>query len=85
MSIGSFKTEVVDQTLHFTVAALIVASAQFGLIPAMIAGFLAGMVREVTELGLPVTLRKVLAAPRGQALDLTFWTLGGGAAWLLTA
>jgi hypothetical protein len=47
------------------------------------AGFFLGLIREITEEGQPVTLAKAWSAIRSSKLDLTFWTLGGAAAYIL--
>ena len=85
MTVGSFKTELRDQTLHFSVAFMVL-----GLIAAFpsiwtfaFAGFVCGFIREISELGLPVTLSKFKPAFMNQKLDLMFWTLGGIMAWLI--
>lgn len=85
MAVGSFKTEFRDQALHFSAAVLIL-----GLVAAFpsiytfaLAGFACGLIREISELGLPVTLAKFKPAVMNQKLDLTFWTLGGIVAWTL--
>lgn len=71
--------QVIDQALHGAVAFLVISAAQFGPFGGAVAGFLCGMVREVTEAGLPVTWAKIKAAPlhSDAPLDLSFWTLGG--------
>lgn len=81
------KNQIRDQVAH-------AAAAFVGLIPAALApsvvtfawaGFCMGMVREVTELGRPVTWAKIKAAPMkwDAPLDLFFWTAGGAIAGLM--
>jgi hypothetical protein len=85
MSVGPLKDEIRDQSLHFSAALLIL-----GLVAAFpsvwtfaLAGFGCGLVREISELGLPVTLEKFKPAVMNQKLDLTVWTLGGAVTYLL--
>lgn len=70
--------ELRDQSAHFIVA--IITLLPFALWPSALtgafAGFMLGLVREITEEGAPVTLGKIRNA-LGSYLDLTFWTLGG--------
>jgi len=74
----SVKSEVRDQIAH-------AVAAGFVLVPLIIwpsvfaaawAGFWVGLVREVTEVGNPVTSAKVWKAIICSKLDLTFWTFG---------
>lgn len=85
MAVGSFKNEVRDQILHFSVALLVlgVVLSHPSAWSFAIAGFTLGLIREISELGTPVTLAKFKPAIMNQKLDLTFWTLGGLTAWLL--
>ena len=76
--------ELRDQTLHAITAATIITAAQYGIIGGALAGFIAGAIREVTEEGSPVTLDKIKTAITKSKHDLTFWTLGGALAGLLT-
>lgn len=72
--------QALDQALHGGVALLVIGLAATGIaLACAVAGLCIGMVREVTEAGLPVTWAKVKAAPlhTDAPLDLTFWTLGG--------
>lgn len=85
MAVGSFKTEIRDQSLHFSAALIILGLVlHFPSIWAFaIAGFSLGLIREISELGLPVTLAKFKPAIVNQKLDLTSWTLGGIVAWMV--
>ncbi len=57
--------ELRDQSAHFAVAVVILAiPALLGWLGGALAGFLIGLVREVTEEGAPVTLAKIAAADR---------------------
>lgn len=69
--------ELRDQALHC--AAAILCLLPLVLIPViggLVSGFLAGLIREVTEEGDPVSLEKVRAA-LGSWKDLCGWSLGG--------
>lgn len=85
--VGSFRTELRDQSLRFTSALLILGMLAYH--PAAwtfaIAGFLLGFIREISELGVPVTFAKFKPAIMNQKLDLTFWTLGGLTAWFVVS
>jgi hypothetical protein len=78
------KKELRDQTAHMLAAVLIIAPLLLwpSVATAAFAGYAIGVVREVTELGVPVTTRKVQAA-LGSGLDLAFWALGGTFAFIL--
>lgn len=71
----------IDQAAHCSVAAAILSLAVIVPNPLTLAaaGFCIGVVREVAELGNPVTLGKVGRAITkwDSPLDLTFWALGG--------
>jgi pheromone shutdown protein TraB len=77
---------LVDQPAHMATA--IVAILPFAIAPSIatgaFAGFVIGMVREITEEG-AVSLAAVRAvfASRGSRLDLLFWTLGGALAGII--
>lgn len=77
--VGDFKTELRDQSLHFFSAFLLLTIIT--LIPSVptyaLCGFLFGFIREISELGTPITKEKMKLAIVNQKLDLTFWTLGG--------
>ena len=82
--LGKPLDELRDQAAHFTSAAisvtpLLVYPAWWS---AAIAGFALGMSREIGEQRPPLTFDKLRAVFASQKFDLTFWTLGGGAAWL---
>ena len=70
--------ELRDQSAHFAVAVLTLLP--FAMWPnaftGAFAGFMVGLVREITEEGTPVTAAKVANALQSR-LDLTFWTMGG--------
>lgn len=74
-----------DQAAHF--GAALIPLALFVLVPNPLtgacAGFIMGMIREVTEEG-DLTLANVRAA-LGSWKDLLFWTLGGATAGLIGA
>ena len=76
--------ELRDQSAH--VAAALVALLPLALMPGLVAfmwaGFMLGLVREITEEGSPVTGTKVVKALRSW-LDLLFWTIGGGLAGVI--
>lgn len=62
--------EVLDQTIHFSVAALVVMVVQpFEVWQAAFLGLVLGLVREFTEGG------NIISA--GSLRDMFFWTLGG--------
>lgn len=73
-----------DQSAH--VAAALVALLPLAFVPGLVAflwaGFMLGLVREITEEGSPVTGAKVLQALRSWP-DLLFWTIGGGLAGVI--
>ena len=77
--------ELRDQSAHFITA--IITLLPFAMWPNLLtgafAGFMVGLVREITEEGTPVTPLKVANALHSR-LDLTFWTLGGIAVGALT-
>lgn len=79
------RKQAIDQSLHAATAFLVIFAAHFGVLGGAIGGLLCGMIREVTEAGLPVTWAKIKAAPfhSDAPLDLTFWTLGGAIAGLV--
>ena len=79
--------QVRDQLVHAGVA--MVALLPLALFQHVLAfawaGLLIGMVREVTELGNPVTWEKIKAAPQkwDAPLDLACWAIGGAVVGLL--
>jgi hypothetical protein len=83
----SWYKEPRDQTAHaiaaFSILSLVLHSHSLASYAA--AGFCLGLIREITEEGQPVTLSKIWNAICGSKLDLTFWTLGGAAAYILGA
>lgn len=84
----ALRKQITDQAAHGAVALGVLSLAATGEpLGFALAGFLIGMVREVTEAGLPVTWSKIKAAPvhSDAPLDLTFWTLGGLLAGLVGA
>lgn len=70
--------ELRDQSAHLIAAVVILLPLALwpSIVTFTVAGFLCGMVREITEEGTPVTLAKVRSALHSY-LDLTFWALGG--------
>lgn len=69
--------ELRDQTAHVLAAVFIFAAFTCGgLLGAAFAGFLIGMVREVTEEGAVVTLDAIKNAIKSWK-DLLFWSIGG--------
>jgi len=72
------KGEVRDQAAHMIAAGFVLAPVFLwpSVFAVAWAGFWVGVVREVTELGNPVSLEKVWKAIAASKLDLTFWTLG---------
>jgi len=78
------KKQYIDQGSHFAAAILILLMFYYGgVIGSALAGFGVGFVRELTEEGDRVTLSAAKAA-LGSWLDLSFWTLGGVAAKVIT-
>lgn len=78
------KKQVIDQTAHF-VAALAILSLVLWVkhpLACALAGYLMGMIREVTEEGPLVTLATITKAEQSY-MDLAFWTGGGLAAGLI--
>ena len=77
--------ELRDQSAHFVSAVIILLPIALwpNIVTFTVAGFLCGMVREITQRGVPTTLSTVRAALHSR-LDLTFWTLGGIAVGALT-
>lgn len=80
------KGEALDQAAH--AAAAIILALPVLLWPSVAtcawAGFVAGMIREVTEEGHPVTFRKIGRA-LGSWEDLLGWTIGGALAGLIAS
>lgn len=76
------RKELIDQPAHMLAAAIILAPAMLWPSVAAFAwaGFAAGAVREVTELGTPFTFHKLAVAIETSKLDLAFWTLGAALA-----
>lgn len=81
LNLATLKKQARDQALHASTAMLV-------LLPPVLlhnafafafSGFVCGMIREVTEAGLPVTWAKIKEAPfhSDARLDLSFWTIGG--------
>ena len=83
--IGTRKVELRDQTAHFIAALLIVALlvSHPAWWSAALTGFALGVSREIGEERPPLTMRKLLRIAAIQKFDLTFWTLGGLAAWFI--
>lgn len=81
----TLKGELRDQAAHFVAAASIVLLCAGGssLWQAALLGFICGFIRELTEMGTPVSLLKAFNALISSKLDLTFWTLGGAAASMI--
>ena len=78
------KKQYIDQGSHFAAALLILLMFYYGgIIGSALAGFGVGFVRELTEEGDRVTLAAAKAA-LGSWLDLSFWTLGGVVAKVIT-
>jgi hypothetical protein len=78
------RKEFRDQSAHMIGAAIALSPAMiFPTIASFAwAGFCCGMIREITELGVPVTTEKIWRAFIGSKLDLTFWTTGAAFAAL---
>jgi hypothetical protein len=78
------KKELRDQTAHTLAAMLIITPLLLwpSVATAAFAGYASGVVREVTELGVPVTRQKIEDA-LGSWLDLAFWAFGGALAFIL--
>jgi hypothetical protein len=74
--------EVKDQLAHLIIAFLTIVILSPTILTGALAGFVIGMVREVTEEGGPVSFKTVRAA-LGSWPDLAFWTLGGALAGIL--
>jgi hypothetical protein len=77
--VSALRKELRDQPLHVGwCAAVLLPVALWPSLPTFtLAGFMAGLIREVTEEGAPVTPAKVWRAITTSWLDLAFWTLGG--------
>ena len=83
------KKDLIDQSSHAAVAFVATAAILIapGILTAALAGFLMGLVRELTEEGTKVTgqaFRNVWAS-RNSKIDIAFWTLGGALAGLFFA
>lgn len=83
------KKQLIDQTAHAAVAFVATASILIapGIITAAFAGFLFGMVRELTEEGTQISgqaFRNIWAS-RNSKIDIAFWTLGGAVSGLIFA
>lgn len=81
----NLKGELRDQTAHIVAAVIILAPilAWPSVASFAWAGFCAGAVREITELGNPVTPAKVWHSVKTSKLDLMFWTIGGALSALI--
>lgn len=79
------KGEFIDQAAHIVWAGIVLFPVAISpsLASFIWAGFAAGAIREITELGNPVTARKAWAAIVNSKLDLTFWAIGGAAVALI--
>ena len=78
------KKEVIDQSSHVVVAILVfILFTLGGYFGALLAGFIMGMIREVTEEGATVDVDKLLSAIKSWK-DLLFWSIGGLLAKLIT-
>lgn len=73
------RKEPRDQSCHvaWAVITLLPVALWPSAITFALAGFMCGLIREVTEEGAPVTPGKVFYAIAVSKLDLAFWTLGG--------
>jgi hypothetical protein len=83
------KKDLIDQSSHAAVAFVATAGILIapGILTAALAGFLFGLVRELTEEGTKITgqaFRNVWHS-RGSKIDIAFWTLGGALAGLFFA
>jgi hypothetical protein len=72
------KKELRDQALHCAAAILCLLPVALApnILTGALSGLLAGLIREVTEEGDPVSLASILAALRSWK-DLCGWALGG--------
>jgi hypothetical protein len=79
------KDEVRDQVAHLTVAVLVVGPLVVApsVFTAALTGFMLGLNREVGEERPPLSFMKLGRIFATQKFDLTFWTLGGAAAWFI--
>lgn len=77
--------EVRDQFAHFTAAVISVSPVLVhpSWWTAALTGFALGLSREIGEERPPLTTLKLGRIFAVQKLDLTFWTLGGVAAWFI--
>lgn len=67
------RKEIIDQSIHFIIPFLVVVLLGLTPLQGAVVGFLAALVREVTEMqrgGRPPWTRRGLT-------DIVFWTLGG--------
>jgi len=80
------KGEVRDQAAHVVAVGIMLLPIFLwpSVFTAAWAGFWAGVVRELTELGNPVTLAKLHKAIICSKLDLTFWMIGAMSWFILT-
>jgi hypothetical protein len=83
----TFKKELIDQSSHFVAAVLFLAPliAFPCILTALFAGFGIGFVREISQVSPNVTwaaIKQVLSG-HNHRLDMTFWSLGAGFAYLL--
>lgn len=83
--IGKPLDELRDQSAHAAAAilslSLLIAHPAWW--SAALAGFSLGLSREIGEERPPLTFAKLGNIFANQKLDLTIWTLGGAAAWLI--
>ena len=83
--IGKPLEELRDQSAHLISASISLSPliAHPAWWTAALAGFALGMSREIGEERPPTTFGKIGNIFSNQKLDLTMWTLGGAAAWLI--
>lgn len=74
------RKEVRDQLAHMVWAAFVLGPVMIwpSVMAFAFAGFMVGLVREVTEERTPFTPIKVAYAIATSKLDLFFWTIGAG-------
>ena len=83
----NLKKQIVDQSSHLGAAFLLLTPLLLhpSLLTAMLAGFGIGLVREVTSRGTLTKLSNFVDALTSpwSCLDMAFWAIGGGLAWLV--